>query len=312
MALIDTRNLFKIYRLGDVEVRALNDVSVSVEQGEFVAVMGPSGSGKSTFMNILGCLDKPTSGKYILDGIDVTATELSELAGVRNRKIGFVFQGFNLIKRTTAVENVELPMIYNHTPSHLRREKAMAALKAVGLEKRADHLPNQLSGGQMQRVAIARALVNDPEILLADEPTGALDTNTSIQIMELLKEISNDRLIIMVTHNPELAKAYSTRIIRLLDGRVIDDSNPFSEGEYIIQTENQQKALASGEAKTVNKGRKKKTSMSFFTALSLSTNNLMTKKGRTLLTAFAGSIEAYKSNSVLSGYGGKTHGNDDF
>lgn len=170
MPLIDTQHLFKIYKLGDVEVRALNDVSVSVERGEFVAVMGPSGSGKSTFMNILGCLDKPTSGKYILDGIDVTATDLSKLAGVRNRKIGFVFQGFNLIKRTTAVENVELPMIYNHTPMHLRREKAMEALKAVGLEKRAYHLPNQLSGGQQQRVAIARSLVCDAPIILPTSP----------------------------------------------------------------------------------------------------------------------------------------------
>lgn len=192
MALIDTRNLFKIYKLGDVEVRALNDVSVSVERGEFVAVMGPSGSGKSTFMNILGCLDKPTSGTYLLDGIDVTATELSKLAGVRNRKIGFVFQGFNLIKRTTAVENVELPMIYNHTPMHLRREKALAALKAVGLAERAFHLPNQLSGGQQQRVAIARSLVCDAPIIFADEPTGNLDTKMSIEVMELFTRLNKE------------------------------------------------------------------------------------------------------------------------
>ena len=224
MPLIDTRNLFKIYQLGDVEVRALNDVSVSVEQGEFVAVMGPSGSGKSTFMNILGCLDKPTRGKYILDGIDVTATELSELAGVRNRKIGFVFQGFNLIKRTTAVENVELPMIYNHTPSHLRREKAMAALKAVGLEKRADHLPNQLSGGQQQRVAIARSLVCDAPIIFADEPTGNLDTKMSIEVMDLFTRLNKEmgKTIILITHEPDIAE-YASRIIKFKDGKKISD-----------------------------------------------------------------------------------------
>lgn len=224
MPLIDTRNLFKIYQLGDVEVRALNDVSVSVEQGEFVAVMGPSGSGKSTFMNILGCLDKPTRGKYILDSIDVTATELSELAGVRNRKIGFVFQGFNLIKRTTALENVELPMIYNHTPSHLRREKALAALKAVGLEKRADHLPNQLSGGQQQRVAIARSLVCDAPIIFADEPTGNLDTKMSIEVMDLFTRLNKEmgKTIILITHEPDIAE-YASRLIKFKDGQKISD-----------------------------------------------------------------------------------------
>lgn len=224
MALIDTRNLFKIYRLGDVEVRALNDVSVSVEKGEFVAVMGPSGSGKSTFMNILGCLDKPTHGKYLLDGIDVTATDLSKLAGVRNRKIGFVFQGFNLIKRTTALENVELPMIYNHTPAHLRREKALEALKAVGLEKRADHLPNQLSGGQQQRVAIARSLVCDAPIIFADEPTGNLDTKMSAEVMELFTRLNKEmgKTIILITHEPDIAE-YAGRLIRFKDGQKVSD-----------------------------------------------------------------------------------------
>lgn len=224
MALIDTRNLFKIYRLGDVEVRALNDVSVSVEKGEFVAVMGPSGSGKSTFMNILGCLDKPTHGKYLLDGIDVTATDLSKLAGVRNRKIGFVFQGFNLIKRTTALENVELPMIYNHTPAHLRHEKAMEALKAVGLEKRADHLPNQLSGGQQQRVAIARSLVCDAPIIFADEPTGNLDTKMSAEVMELFTRLNKEmgKTIILITHESDIAE-YAGRLIRFKDGQKVSD-----------------------------------------------------------------------------------------
>ncbi len=224
MALIDTRNLYKIYQLGDVEVKALNGVSVSIEKGEFVAVMGPSGSGKSTFMNILGCLDKPTRGTYILDGIDVTATDLSKLAGVRNRKIGFVFQGFNLIKRTTAVENVELPMIYNHTPAHLRREKALAALKAVGLEKRAFHLPNQLSGGQQQRVAIARSLVCDAPIIFADEPTGNLDTKMSIEVMELFTRLNKElgKTIILITHEPDIAE-YAGRLIKFKDGEKISD-----------------------------------------------------------------------------------------
>lgn len=224
MALIDTRDLYKIYKLGDVEVRALNGVSVSIEKGEFVAVMGPSGSGKSTFMNILGCLDKPTSGSYTLDGIDVTATNLSKLAGVRNRKIGFVFQGFNLIKRTTAIENVELPMIYNHTPARERHEKAMAALKAVGLEQRAYHLPNQLSGGQQQRVAIARSLVCDAPIIFADEPTGNLDTKMSIEVMELFTRLNKEmgKTVILITHEPDIAE-YASRLIKFKDGQKVSD-----------------------------------------------------------------------------------------
>ena len=224
MQLIDTRDLYKIYKLGDVEVRALNGVSVSIEKGEFVAVMGPSGSGKSTFMNILGCLDKPTSGSYVLDGINVTETNLSKLAGVRNHKIGFVFQGFNLIKRTTAVENVELPMIYNHTPANERREKAMAALKAVGLESRAFHLPNQLSGGQQQRVAIARSLVCDAPIIFADEPTGNLDTKMSIEVMDLFTRLNKEmgKTIILITHEPDIAQ-YASRLIKFKDGQKVSD-----------------------------------------------------------------------------------------
>ncbi len=224
MSLIETRDLYKTYDVGDVQVHALQGVSVSIGRGEFVAVMGPSGSGKSTFMNILGCLDKPTRGKYILDGIDVTATDLSELAGVRNRKIGFVFQGFNLISRTTAVENVELPMIYNHTPSHLRREKALAALKAVGLEKRAFHMPNQLSGGQQQRVAIARSLVCDAPIIFADEPTGNLDTKMSIEVMDLFTRLNKEmgKTIILITHEPDIAE-YAGRLIVFRDGKKVSD-----------------------------------------------------------------------------------------
>ena len=224
MSLIDTQGLYKIYQVGDVEVKALNGVSVSIEPGEFVAVMGPSGSGKSTFMNILGCLDKPTRGTYILDGIDVTATDLSKLAGVRNRKIGFVFQGFNLIKRTTALENVELPMIYNHTPSAQRHKKAMEALEAVGLAQRAHHLPNQLSGGQQQRVAIARSLVCDAPIIFADEPTGNLDTKMSIEVMDLFTRLNREmgKTIILITHEPDIAR-YATRLIKFKDGQKISD-----------------------------------------------------------------------------------------
>ncbi|HJD19883.1 MAG TPA: ABC transporter ATP-binding protein [Candidatus Avelusimicrobium excrementipullorum] len=222
--MIETTDLYKTYVVGDVEVHALQGVSVSIERGEFVAVMGPSGSGKSTFMNILGCLDKPTKGKYILDGIDVTATDLSKLAGVRNRKIGFVFQGFNLISRTTALENVELPMVYNHTPSHLRKEKALEALKAVGLEKRAYHMPNQLSGGQQQRVAIARSLVCDAPIIFADEPTGNLDTKMSIEVMDLFTRLNKElgKTIILITHEPDIAE-YAGRLITFRDGQKISD-----------------------------------------------------------------------------------------
>ncbi len=224
MSLIETTDLYKTYVVGDVEVHALQGVSVSIERGEFVAVMGPSGSGKSTFMNILGCLDKPTKGKYILDGIDVTSTDLSKLAGVRNRKIGFVFQGFNLISRTTALENVELPMVYNHTPSHLRKEKALEALKAVGLEKRAYHMPNQLSGGQQQRVAIARSLVCDAPIIFADEPTGNLDTKMSIEVMDLFTRLNKElgKTIILITHEPDIAE-YAGRLITFRDGQKISD-----------------------------------------------------------------------------------------
>lgn len=224
MSLIETTNLYKTYIVGDVQVHALQGVSICIERGEFVAVMGPSGSGKSTFMNILGCLDKPTQGTYILDGIDVTATNLSELAGVRNRKIGFVFQGFNLISRTSALENVELPMIYNHTPANIRREKAMEALKAVGLESRAHHMPNQLSGGQQQRVAIARSLVCDAPIIFADEPTGNLDTKMSLEVMDLFTRLNKDmgKTIILITHEPDIAE-YAGRLITFRDGQKVSD-----------------------------------------------------------------------------------------
>lgn len=214
----------KVYRLGDIEVNALMDVSTTIDKGEFVAIMGPSGSGKSTFMNVLGCLDQPTGGHYLLEGTDVGGLGRDELAGIRNKKIGFVFQGFNLLSRTSAIENVEIPLLYGGLHARDRRPRAMAALKSVGLEGREHHHPNQLSGGQQQRVAIARALVNDAPIILADEPTGNLDTKTSIEIMELLVKLNTESRItvILVTHEPDIA-TYSKRKIKFLDGRIVSD-----------------------------------------------------------------------------------------
>lgn len=224
MALIEAREITKVYRLGDIDVNALRGLSLTIEKGEFVSVMGPSGSGKSTFMNILGCLDKPTEGQYLLEGIDIGKLGRDELAGIRNKKIGFVFQGFNLLSRTSALENVELPMLYDGMPAKERSERAIDALKSVGLEGRESHHPNQLSGGQQQRVAIARALVNNASIILADEPTGNLDTKTSAEIMELFVKLNTESniTIILVTHEADIA-AYSRRIIRFLDGRIISD-----------------------------------------------------------------------------------------
>jgi len=224
MSIVEAKDISKIYRLGDIDLKALRGVSLIIEKGEFVAVMGPSGSGKSTFMNILGCLDKPTSGKYFLENVDIGDLGRDELAAIRNKEIGFVFQGFNLLPRTSAVENVELPMLYDGVPAKERRAKALEALKDVGLEGRGDHHPNQLSGGQQQRVAIARALVNNAPIILADEPTGNLDTKTSAEIMEILVRLNaqSNITVILVTHENDIA-AYSRRIIKFLDGRIISD-----------------------------------------------------------------------------------------
>ena len=226
MALIETKNIVKEYNLGETRVRALDQVSLRIETGEFISVMGPSGSGKSTFMNIIGCLDRPEEGQYLLEGVDVAHMNRDALAAIRNRKIGFVFQGFNLLSRTTALENVELPMLYNGIPAKERIEKAISALTRVGLAGRERHNPSQLSGGQQQRVAIARALVNDAPIILADEPTGNLDTKTSAEIMELFVRLNGDAKItvILVTHEPNIA-AYSRRIIRFVDGRVVSDAS---------------------------------------------------------------------------------------
>lgn len=222
--LIEVKNIIKTYETGETSFRALDDVSLSIESGEFVAIMGASGSGKSTFMNMLGCLDKPTSGSYFLDGIDVMQLNSDELSHIRNEKLGFVFQGFNLIPRTSALENVEMPMIYKGLEHQERLAKAKEALKIVGLEDRENHHPNQMSGGQQQRVAIARAIVNDAPIILADEPTGNLDTKTSAEVMEFFVKLNetNKKTIILVTHEQDIAN-YAKRIVRFKDGKIISD-----------------------------------------------------------------------------------------
>jgi len=226
MALLETQEISKVYQLGEISLNALNQVSLTIEKGEFISIMGPSGSGKSTFMNILGCLDRPTSGRYLLEGVDVAHMNRDELAGIRNKKIGFVFQGFNLLPRTSATENVELPLLYDGLPAKERAERSAAALATVGLAGRENHHPNQLSGGQQQRVAIARALVNNAPIILADEPTGNLDTKTSFEIMDLFVKLNQGShiTIIIVTHEKEIAE-FSRRRIFFRDGVVVTDES---------------------------------------------------------------------------------------
>lgn len=275
------KNIVKDYVTGDTTVRALKGININFRENEFVAILGPSGCGKTTMLNIIGGLDRYTSGDLCINGKSTKNFADSDWDTYRNHSIGFVFQSYNLIQHQTVLSNVELALTLSGVSKKERRKRAIDALKKVGLEKHIYKKPTQMSGGQMQRVAIARALINDPDILLADEPTGALDTETSVQIMELLKEISKDKLIIMVTHNPQLATDYANRIIKCLDGEVIDDSNPFEP------TEEDKKEEQKRAESTKTKGKK---SMSFASALNLSINNLRTKSARTFLTAFAGSI----------------------
>ncbi|MBR5114587.1 MAG: ATP-binding cassette domain-containing protein [Oscillospiraceae bacterium] len=272
--MLELKNIVKTYKTGDTGVTALNGVSLSFRDSEFVSVLGPSGCGKTTLLNIIGGLDRYTSGDLVINGRSTKEFSDKDWDSYRNHSVGFVFQSYNLIPHQSVLANVELALTLSGVAKEERRRRAKEALEKVGLADQIKKRPNQLSGGQMQRVAIARALVNDPDILLADEPTGALDSDTSVQIMDLLREISRDKLIIMVTHNAELAERYSTRIVRLLDGEVVGDTLPPAEGE----------------AAPERQARSGRTSMSFFTALSLSFNNLLTKKGRTFMTAFAGSI----------------------
>ena len=283
--MLKLNNIKKNYETGNETVKALKGINIEFRQSEFVSILGPSGCGKTTLLNIIGGLDHYTSGDLIIDGISTKKYKDRDWDTYRNHRIGFVFQNYNLITHQSVLSNVELALTLSGVDKTTRRKKAIEVLEKVGLKDQMYKKPNQMSGGQMQRVAIARALVNDPDILLADEPTGALDTKTSEQIMEILKDISKDRLIIMVTHNPELAQKYSTRIINLLDGEITSDSKPYNSKK---------------ENKSKEKDDNKKTSMSFLTALNLSLNNLMTKKGRTILTAFAGSIGIIGIALILS------------
>ena len=280
----------KTYKMGDLETHALKGINLEFRKSEFVSILGPSGCGKTTLLNIIGGLDKYTTGDLIINNKSTKEYKDKDWDTYRNHSIGFVFQSYNLIQHQTVLENVELALTLSGVSKEERRKRATSVLKKVGLGDKLKNKPNQLSGGQMQRVAIARALVNDPEIILADEPTGALDTESSVQIMELLKDISKDKLIVMVTHNPELAEKYSTRIVKLLDGKVISDTNPFDSSK-----EKEEKQLLSvadetnlSKTEIIKKNKKKR--MSFFTAFMLSLKNLLTKKGRTILVTFAGSI----------------------
>ncbi len=284
--MLQLKNITKNYLSGEMTVKALKGIDIEFRKSEFVSILGHSGCGKTTLLNIIGGLDRYTDGDLIINGKSTKKFKDKDWDAYRNYSVGFVFQNYNLIPHQTVLANVELALTLSGVGKNERKKKAIKALEDVGLKEQIHKKPNQLSGGQMQRVAIARALVNNPDIILADEPTGALDTDTSVQIMEILKEISKEKLIVMVTHNPELAEKYSSRVVRVLDGKIISDSNPFTEEDRKNETE--------------LKAKTGKTSMKFFTALSLSLNNLMTKKGRTFLTSFAGSIGIIGIALILS------------
>ena len=286
--MLQLNDITKNYLSGDNEVKALKGIDIEFRENEFVSILGQSGCGKTTLLNIIGGLDRYTSGDLIINGKSTKEFKDKDWDTYRNHSVGFVFQSYNLIPHQTVLANVELALTISGVGKAERRKRAIEALQKVGLGDQINKKPNQMSGGQMQRVAIARALVNDPDILLADEPTGALDSKTSVQVMEILKEISKDRLIIMVTHNPELAEKYSSRIVKLLDGKIIDDSNPYKSSEEDVKKARNKKDK-SGKA-----------SMKFTTAVRLSLNNLMTKKGRTFLTSFAGSIGIIGIALILS------------
>ena len=286
--MLQLKSITKNYLSGDNEVQALKGIDIEFRESEFVSILGQSGCGKTTLLNIIGGLDRYTSGDLIINGKSTKEFKDKDWDTYRNHSVGFVFQSYNLIPHQTVLANVELALTISGVGKAERRKRAIEALQKVGLGDQINKKPNQMSGGQMQRVAIARALVNDPDILLADEPTGALDSKTSVQVMEILKEISKDRLIIMVTHNPELAEKYSSRIVKLLDGKIIDDSNPYKSSEEDVK-KSKDKKDKSGKA-----------SMKFTTAVRLSLNNLMTKKGRTFLTSFAGSIGIIGIALILS------------
>ena len=284
--MLKLKNITKEYVSGDSKVEALKGISIEFRKSEFVSILGQSGCGKTTLLNIIGGLDRYTSGDLIINGKSTKDFKDKDWDAYRNYSVGFVFQNYNLIPHQTVLANVELALTISGVSKKERKERAIKALEDVGLKEQIHKKPNQLSGGQMQRVAIARALVNNPDIILADEPTGALDTKTSVQIMGILKEISKDKLIVMVTHNPDLAEKYSNRIVKILDGVITDDSKPFTK-----EDEENEKNI---------KAKSGRTSMKFFTALRLSLNNLMTKKGRTILTSFAGSIGIIGIALILS------------
>ena len=275
--MLQLKNICKYYKSGDGVVRALDDVSITFRDTEFVSILGPSGSGKTTMLNVIGGLDGYTRGSLVINGKSTEQFKAADWDAYRNNEVGFVFQNYNLIMHQTILQNVELALTLSGVGHKERRERSVAALTQVGLADHINKYPNQLSGGQMQRVSIARALVNNPSIIFADEPTGALDSETSVQIMDILKDISKTKLVVMVTHNPELAEIYSTRIVNVKDGRLVADSNPCEDGAAAAKIE-------------LDKPKKQKTSMSFLTAMRLSFANLKGKKGRTFMTAFAGSI----------------------